>query len=330
LLAGAAIVIRYAGAMSLYLCGDLGNDERHAWLAALRAALPGECIEDSLQRLEPGEVDVALVANPPPGSLLKLPALRLVQSLWAGVDRLLADATLPAGVPVARMVDPAMSLAMAETALWAVLSLHRGFFAYARQQREARWQALPQRRADELRVAVLGLGELGRTVAARLASQGYRVEGWRQGVSSCTARADLPVPAHEGPAALGPLLAASDIVVDLLPLTPATRGLFDAGRFSAMKRGASLVNLARGAQVVEADLLAALDSGQLSHAVLDVFQAEPLPPDHAFWRHPRVTVLPHVAALTDPRSAAQVAAANVRALRAGRPPAHLVDRGRGY
>jgi len=316
--------------MSLYLCGALDDEERHAWLTALRAALPGERIEGSLERLDPAEVDVALVANPPPGSLQRLPALRLVQSLWAGADRLLADPTLPAGVPLARMVDPAMTASMAETALWAVLALHRGFFDYARQQRHARWQVLPQRRADEVRVAVLGMGELGRAVAARLAAQGYRVEGWRQGASASGARADLPVPAHEGPAALEPLLAVSDVVVNLLPLTPATRGLFDARRFGAMKRGSALVNLARGAQVVEADLLAALDAAQLSHAVLDVFQVEPLPPEHAFWRHPRVTVLPHAAALTDPRSAAEIVAANVRALRAGRPLAHLVDRRRGY
>jgi glyoxylate/hydroxypyruvate reductase len=316
--------------MSLYLCGELDRDERHVWLAALRAALPDECIEDSIARLDPAEVDVALVANPPPGSLQGLPALRLVQSLWAGVDRLLADPTVPAGVPVARMVDPAMAAAMAETALWAVLSLHRGFFAYVRQQRDERWQVLPQRRADEVQVAVLGLGELGRTVAVRLALQGYRVEGWRQGGTGSPAPADLPVRAHKGAPALAPLLAASDIVVNLLPLTPATRHLFDAQRFRAMKRGTALVNLARGAHVVEADLLAALDEGQLSHAVLDVFQAEPLPSGHPLWRHPQVTVLPHIAALTDPRSAAESVAANVRALRDGRPLAHLVDRGRGY
>jgi glyoxylate/hydroxypyruvate reductase len=316
--------------MPLYLCGELDPDERQAWLAALRASLPDERIEDSLDRLDPAAVDVALVANPPPGSLLGLPALRLVQSLWAGVDRLLADPTLPPRVPVARMVDPAMAAAMAETALWAVLSLHRGFFAYARQQRDERWQVLPQRRADEVRVAVLGLGELGRAAAARLALQGYRVEGWRQGATGSPARADMPVPAHEGASALAPLLAASDIVVNLLPLTPATRHLFDAQRFGAMKRGAALVNLARGAHVVEADLLAALDEGQLSHAVMDVFQAEPLPSGHPFWRHPQVTVLPHIAALTDARSAADSVAVNVRALRTGHPLAHLVDRGRGY
>jgi glyoxylate/hydroxypyruvate reductase len=140
----------------------------------------------------------------------------------------------------------------------------------------------------------------------------------------------LPVPVVAGAAALSPLLAASDVVVNLLPLTPATRGLFDARVFAAMAPGAAFVNLARGAQVVEADLLAALDGGHVSHAVLDVFQTEPLPPGHPFWQHPRVTVLPHAAALTDPRSAAAVVAANVRALRCGGAIAHCVDRGRGY
>jgi len=145
--------------------------------------------------------------------------------------------------------------------------------------------------------------------------QGYAVAGWSRG---------------DGAAALPPLLARADIVLDLLPLTPATRGLFNATTFAQMPRGARLVNLARGAHVVEADLLDALASGQLAHAVLDVFHTEPLPPGHAFWSHPRITVLPHVAAPTDPRSAAPIAAANVHALRAGQPLAHLVDRTRGY
>lgn len=314
--------------MSVFVCGDLDPLELGAWLQALRAALPGEAIEAQLERLDRAAVDVALVANPPPGQLQGLPGLRLVQSLWAGVDRLLADPTCPPEVPLARMVDPAMSTAMAETALWAVLSLQRDFFAYARQQGQGEWRVRPQRRAAEWRVAVLGLGEMGRAVALRLAAQGFRVEGWRQGGTG-TARA-TPVPAHEGVAALAPLLAVSDVVVNLLPLTPATRGLFDAGRFRTMKRGVALVNLARGAHVVEADLLAALAEGQLSHAVLDVFATEPLPAGHPFWAHPQVTVLPHAAAQTDPRTAAAVAAANIRALRAGRPLAHLVDRRRGY
>jgi glyoxylate/hydroxypyruvate reductase len=316
--------------MSVYLCGELDPPEVDAWLQALRTALPEERIETAPERLDAATVDVALVANPPPGQLKTFTSLRLIQSLWAGVDRLLADSTLPSEVPLARMVDGSMGEAMAETALWAVLSLQRGFYRYAQQQRERRWVVLPQRRADDVQVAVLGLGQLGRTVAARLAAQGHLVHGWRQGGGRTEALPLADVGVHEGAAGLAPLLAGSDIVINLLPLTDSTRGLFNAARLAAMKPGAALVNLARGAHVIESDLLAALDAGHLSHAVLDVFQAEPLRADHPFWAHPRVTVLPHAAALTDPSSAARVVAANVRALRSGQPLAHLVDRRRGY
>jgi glyoxylate/hydroxypyruvate reductase A len=239
--------------------------------------------------------------------------LRLIQSLWAGVDRLLADPTLPVDVPLTRMVDPAMNAAMAETALWAVLSLHRDFFTYAQLQRAGRWHPLPQRRADEVRVLVLGSGEMGRAAARRIAGLGYAARGWRRDGT--------------------PLLrsvAEADIVVNLLPLTPETRGLLDAHFFAALPAQAAVVNLARGAHVVDADLLAALDSGHLRHAVLDVFHTEPLPAEHPFWCHPQVTVLPHAAALSDPRSAAAVAASNLRAARDGDALQHLVDRQRGY
>ena len=313
--------------MAILLATDLGPAEFRTWRDALARELPGETLLGAGEaRAEPAAIDAAIVANPPPGSLAGLPRLALIQSLWAGVDRLLADPTLPAGVPIARMVDPALGAAMAETALWAALALHRGFFDYARQQRAGVWRERAQRRADEVTVAVLGLGEMGRTVAARLARNGYPVRGWSRqpgpaldGVERSHGRAALPV-----------LLGGADIVVVLLPLTDETRGLFDAHMLDALRPGAGLVNLARGAHVVEADLLAALDAGRLGHAVLDVFAVEPLPAGHRFWSHPRVTVLPHVAALTDPRSAAALAAANVRALRAGRPLAHVVDRARGY
>jgi glyoxylate/hydroxypyruvate reductase A len=158
-----------------------------------------------------------------------------------------------------------------------------------------------------------------------LARQAYRVTGW----STRDTRV-AGVTTSAGAAALPRVLAGADVVVNLLPLTPTTRGLFNRDTLAILPRGASLVNLARGAHVVEADLLDALASGQLARAVLDVFHTEPLPAGHAFWSHPRVTVLPHVAAPTDPRSAAPIAAANVRALRDGRPLAHLVDRARGY
>ena len=314
--------------MKVLLCGDIDSAELHAWRRALERRLPEASWLDRDQALaQAGEVQAALVANPPAGSLQGLPALRLIQSLWAGIDRLLDDPSVPPEVPIARMVDPVMSAAMAETALWATLGLHRGFFGNAVAQRSAAWQQQPQRRAADIGVLVLGLGTMGLAVAQRLAPLGYAVRAW-----ALHARAQAPagVELHAGPAALPALLAQARIVLNLLPLTPATRGLIDAQFLAGLPAGAGLVNLGRGAHVVDADLLAALDRGHLRHAVLDVFAAEPLAKDHPYWAHPRVTVLPHVAAQTDIDSAADVAAANLRALRDGRPIAHLVQRGRGY
>ena len=166
---------------------------------------------------------------------------------------------------------------------------------------------------------------MGRAVALRLAASGYRVSGWS------TRDVDLPpVRVLHGADALPQLLGRAQVVVNLLPLTPATRGLFDAQAFARMQRGASLVNLARGAHVVDADLIDALERGHLHRAVLDVFNTEPLPVEHPFWTHPRVTVLPHTAAQTDPGTAAGIVARNVQALRAGQPLVGQVDRARGY
>ena len=300
--------------MKVLLCGDFDAAERSQWLQALSAAMPEAVWLDlPAARADAANVQAALVANPPPGSLQGLPALGLIQSLWAGVDRLLADPTVPSAVPIARMVDPAMNAAMAQTALWAVLSLHRGYFAYARRQRAGVWQTHAQRRADEVRVLILGQGQMGRTAAASIARQGYTLSTWR--------RDGTPLAA---------LLPAADIVVNLLPLTAQTRGLLNRDFFDALPPKASVVNLGRGAHVVDADLLAALDSGHLRHAVLDVFQTEPLPPGHPYWQHPRVTMLPHAAAGTDARSAAAVAVANLRARRDGGQILNGVERQRGY
>jgi glyoxylate/hydroxypyruvate reductase A len=300
--------------LRVLLSGRFDAGEREAWAAELVRQLPAvQWLDDAEADAAPAGIAAAVVANPAPGRLARLPDLRLIQSLWAGVDKLLADRTLPTHVPIARMVDPAMNAAMAETALWAVLSLHRGFFAYQAQQRQGLWQPLPQRRADEVPVLMLGRGQMGGTAAGRLRALGYPVQAWGR-----------------GDGALADRLAGARIVVNLLPLTPETHRLLDARAFAAMPRGAALVNLARGAHVVDADLLAALADGQIAHAVLDVFHAEPLPAGHPYWQHPNVTVLPHAAAATDERSAAAVVAANLRALAAGAPIAHLVDRSRGY
>lgn len=314
--------------MNLLLCGSFDADERAAWHDVLAAALPQHRLLLAVDEADRAGIEVAIVANPAPGALHGLPALRLIQSLWAGVDRLLGDDSIPAAVPIARMVDPALAAAMAETALWAVLSLHRGFFAYQQRQRRAVWQQHAQRRADEIGITLLGFGAMGRACAAALQRQGYRVTAWTRGAGAPPATDGVAcIHGHE---ALRQRLPASDIVVNLLPLTCDTAGLLNASFFAAMPRHGALVNLGRGAHVVDADLLAALDAGHLRHAVLDVFTTEPLPATHPYWLRERVTLLPHAAALTDPRSAAQVVAANVQALCDGRPVTHRVDRARGY
>ncbi|MEO8281307.1 MAG: glyoxylate/hydroxypyruvate reductase A [Ideonella sp.] len=311
--------------MSVLLCGDFSATERADWLRILRAGAEREDWVTERDQTDDRTIDIAVVANPPPGMLQGLSGLRLIQSLWAGVDRLLADASLPRGVPIARMVDPAMNEAMAETALWAVLALQRDFFIYARQQQLMQWRRWPQRRACDMPVLVLGLGEMGRCVARRLAANGFPVRAWsRRGV------AIDGIEASSGEAALLAELQRAQVVINLLPLTEQTRGFFDSQRLAAMRRGSHLVNLARGAHLVESAILAALDSGQLGELVVDTFATEPLPTDHPFWCHPRITVLPHAAAQTDKRSAAAVVADNIARIRSGVEPLHPVDRGLGY
>ena len=211
----------------------LGGAERADWWRALTDALPDDdwidAAVEGTQSPRWREAEVAVVANPLPGRLAGCTQLRLIQSLWAGVDRLLADATLPADVPLARMVDPMMNRAMAETAAWAVLSLHRRAFDYAAQQRQTQWRALPQKRADEVAVLVLGLGQMGRTTALQLAALGYRVSGW-----SARPHQAPGIATSAGWAALPAALGAADIVVNLLPLTDDTRGLFERTRLAQM------------------------------------------------------------------------------------------------
>ena len=332
--------------MRIAFCTSFDPALHAAWLAELRALRPAD---EWCEAWQPGDcMDAAVVAQPPAGALARVQRLRLIQSLWAGVEGLLADPTLPAHVPLARMVDPAMTAAMAESAAWAVLSLHRRFFDYAAQQAQASWVQWPQRRADEVSVLVLGAGAMGLGVAGRLQGLGYRVRAWHRGAAPASReavasarvfadarpRSDLPeapaVPLVAGEAALGPALSTTEILVNLLPLTPHTRGMLCARTFDAMPPGGAVVNFGRGDHLIEADLLAALDCGHLHRAVLDVHAIEPLPPGHVFWRHPRISVLPHVAARTDQRSAAQVVAANLARLESGEVPWHQVDRRRGY
>lgn len=294
--------------MAITFLSRLPEAAETRWLAALAEHLPNEKISLGADP----QADIAIVANPPRGVLASLPKLAFVQSAWAGVDGLLGDPDLPR-VPIARLIDPSLTAQMAQAAAAHVLFLHRQAPAYAAQQRRGLWRQLPQPPAAERRVGFLGHGELARASAKTLNDIGFPTSAWSR---------------REGD--LEALLATSDIVVNLLPLTDATHGVLCEEAFKRMKPGAAIVNLARGAHVVEADLIAALDSGRLSHAVLDVFEAEPLARNHPFWSHPQITVLPHVAAVTDPVSASAFIAANIARFRAGEPLQGLVNRKAGY
>ena len=271
--------------------------------------------------------DVAMVMTwkASAGELQRYPNLGCICVLGQGVDRLLHGSELPAGVPIVRLVDDGMARQMSAYVLAAVLRHHCGMADYERLQRARRWRDLDVPDPAERRVGILGLGALGGDLADKLKALGFRVAGW-----SRTPKDIDGVETSAGRDALEPFLGGCDIVVCLLPLTAETRDILDARAFRAMKRGAYLVNSARGHLVVEDDLRAALEAGRLSGACLDVFRAEPLPREHPLWRHPRVTVTPHVAALTLAPSAAPQVAENYRRVRDGRPLINLVDRARGY
>jgi glyoxylate/hydroxypyruvate reductase A len=269
-----------------------------------------------------GDIDVAVVATHPKGALAGLPKLRLIQSLWMGVENVVADPDLPKGVPVARLIDPGMVAAMGETAIAWVLDWHRHFWCYRKFQQDKLWKRRRQFLASDRTIGILGLGELGSTVAAKLRAMGFHVAGWSRrpktldGVYCSTDIDDV--------------LSRSDAVICLLPLTAHTRGILNAERIQKIKPDGCLINLARGGHVVIADLLAALDSGHLAHAYLDVFETEPLPIDSPLWRHPGITMTPHIAALTEPRTSVGKVAENIELIRRGEKPRNTVDFEAGY
>ena len=274
---------------------------------------------------DPAAIDYALVWRPEPGFLASLPNLKLILSLGAGVDHLLGDPRLPLHLPILRLVDPHMTDAMSEYVTLQVLRLHRRDLDYRSQQQARVWRELDQQNAAERRVGILGLGELGQDAAKKLKALGFDVAGW-----SRSEKAVEGVRSYAGAAGLAPLLGRSEIIVCLLPLTAETEGILNKRTLALLPKGAALVNAARGAQLVEEDLLAALASGQISAAVLDVFREEPLPVDHPFWHHPRVVVTPHIAAFTNPATASPIILDNIRRFEEGRPLLNRVDPARGY
>ncbi|CAE1146847.1 glyoxylate/hydroxypyruvate reductase GhrA [Serratia sp. Tan611] len=299
------------------------------WQAGMQQRLPGS----TLRIWQPGDdrpADYALVWLPPYEMLAGRHQLKGVFALGAGVDAILQQerqhpGTLPAGVPLLRLEDTGMAQQMQEYALSYVLRYFRCFDEYQRQQQQGEWQPLEPHQLQDFTIGILGAGVLGRAVAQKLVDFGFNVRCWSRsakqidGVSSFAGEAQRPA-----------FLDGVKLLINLLPNTPETQGILNGEMFAHLAPQAYLLNLARGAHLVEEDLLAALELGQIKAATLDVFVQEPLPPAHAFWRHPAVTITPHIAAITLPEQAMDRVAQNILAIEAGETPTGIVDIRRGY
>lgn len=293
------------------------------WLQGFRAALP-DCQVDAWQPGLPAAYDMLLAWEPPKQLFAEQSQLKYVFNLGAGVEKLL-ELDLPKRLQILRLHDAGMAVQMAEYVCHAAIGFFREFDHYRRQQRQRLWHRRSLQERSQFPIGVMGLGVLGSRVVEALRALEFPLNGWSR------SRHQLDgVRCYAGDDELADFLAATRILVCLLPLTPQTRGIINARHLQQLRPGGLLINVARGGLVVEEDLRAALDAGQLAAAALDVMQQEPLPADHWLWRHPSVTLTPHVAGMTtQAETLAQVTAA-VQAIRAGRQPAGRVDRQRGY
>ena len=300
------------------------------WRRRLAALLPSHTIATLSESFDRAAIRYALSWRHPPGALQDLPNLEAIVSLGAGVDHLFADPALP-DRPIVRVVDPDLTTRMSEWVVMHALAHLRQLRRYERQQRKRVWaDDDDQPRAADVNVGVLGLGVLGRDAALKLKALGFSLAGW-----SASEKTLAGVACFHGKDGLTRLLARTDMLVVLLPLTEATRGMIDASLLAGLRQGGRLggpvlINAGRGGLQVEADILAALDSGRLRGASLDVFEREPLPTESRLWTHPAVYVSPHNAAVSTPEAVAAFVARQIEAHERGEPLTNLVDRRRGY
>lgn len=283
-------------------------------------------IVDHRRKGSDADIRLAIAWHPPDDAFERYPNLQVVCSIGAGVDNIVACPSLRPDVEVVRIVDPAQAQMMAGFVVWHVIGHQRRFATYLAQQRDGIWQRLSQRSAQDMPVGILGYGAIGQRVAADLAVLGFPVMVW-----SRTAKPASPaVKAFHGPLGLAAMLGETEVLVNLLPLTQETHGILNSRLFARMRRGGYLIQVGRGEHLVDDDLLAALESGQLEGAALDVFAAEPLAPSHPFWHHPKIVITPHDASEVSVEAVAATLVATADAIRTGQRPPHAIDRERGY
>ena len=271
------------------------------------------------------DIAFAFVSQIRPGVLAGLPNLRFVASLLAGVEHLVRSPEIPSDLPIVRSGSPEGDAMMTEYVLMHVLRHHRNLPAYSLQQGRAHWAPIPQKPTGERGVGFLGLGLLGRPAAMRLRDHGFKVAAWTR-----KSRQEAGIACFSGPLGLERMLERSEILVNLLPATEETENIINARLLSGLPHGAHFINVARGRHVVDADLIAALDSGKLAAATLDVLRVEPLPEDSPLWRHPRIAIMPHVARRARPEDSVPQVVENIRRQLSGEPLKWVVDRQVGY
>ena len=304
-----------------YAHGSTGAD----WLAELSKALPLADIR-LWHEGDTALADYAVVWKPPAAMLRGRTDLKAIFNLGAGVDAILQlEDALPARVPIVRLDDAGMALQMAEYVCYAVLRHFRRFDEFEAQSRDHHWRFLKPRDKKMLRIGILGLGVLGTRIADALLPFDFEVHGW-----SRSRKQIAGVHSFAGADEFDTFLAQSNVLVCVLPLTADTRGLLNRAALAMLPKGAYVINVARGAHIIERDLLNLIEENHLAGAMLDVFDDEPLPSDHPFWREPRITITPHIAALTLRGDSVRQIAAKMKLLERGQPIAGLVDRSKGY
>lgn len=296
------------------------------WLKILKKKLPKERIVkfSNLKKSDYKKIAVAIVANPNPTEVKKLVNLKWIQSVWVGVEKLV-ESFKSERVKIVRLVDPEMNRTMSEAVLSWVLYLHRDMHFYQVQQNKRVWKEADYIKPSKKIVSIIGLGELGSASAAKLIENGFNVCGWSRGKKNIR-----KVKSFTGELGLKNMLKQTDILVCLIPLTRKTKYLLNYKTLSYLKKGASIINFARGAIINAKDLVKHLNSGKIKHAVLDVFEQEPLPKTSILWKHKNVTVLPHISAHTDMDTASSIVSKNIKMYRLKNRIPKSVDMKRGY
>jgi glyoxylate/hydroxypyruvate reductase len=298
---------------------------QHVWAAALQAIKPDLEVGIYPNDTNREAVDFALVWHPPLGVFKHYPNIKCIASTGAGVDHILKDPGLPKGVVITRVVDKNLTQDMTSYIMTQVMCYARNILDYHRAQDKNEWLPRPYKDKSQTRIGIMGMGELGKDAAGKFLSLGFKVNGWAR------SKKDFGrVKVYVGAEGLAEFLGQINILVCLLPLTPATTNILNKETFAQLPKGAFIINVARGEHLVEKDLVEALDSGQLSGACLDVFREEPLPKEHIFWRHPQIIITPHIASVTNPESVAPQIVDNIKRLREGKPLINTVMVDRGY